>query len=213
MSENSWEGIRIIDISPPISDKIAVFPGDVSFQRDVSMDVAQGDHLTLSSIRSTLHVGAHTDAPNHYSPDGSGIYSRSLNLYIGPCAVIEVARCEDGKIGMDYLPEELPAPRILFKTGSFPDSQNWNHDFWFFCPQLVTNFAHRGGILLGIDTPSIDSSDSKSLPAHKAVSEHDLAILEGIILDQVDPGVYNLIALPLPLVDADASPVRAILIP
>tara|TARA_Y100000589_G_C27175721_1_gene638667 strand:+ start:1103 stop:1744 length:642 start_codon:yes stop_codon:yes gene_type:complete len=213
MFENVWEGLRIIDISPPINEKTAVFPGDVPYQRDISMDSTKGDHMTLSSVTSTLHLGAHTDAPNHYSPDGSGIDTRSLNLYIGPCAVIKVERSENGKIGLDHLPDELPAPRILFKTGSFPDSENWNDDFWFFCPELVENFAHRGGILLGIDTPSIDPSDSKELPAHKAISENDLAILEGIVLDKVDPGLYNLIALPLPLVDADASPVRAVLIP
>ena len=213
MSDSFWEGLRIIDISPPISEETAVFPGDVSYKRDVSLDITKGDHLTLSSISTTLHLGAHVDAPNHYSMNGSGINNRSLNLYIGPCAVIQVESCEGGKIGPEHLPDELPAPRILFKTGSFPDPNNWNDDFWFFCPKLVEKFAHRGGVLLGIDTPSIDSSDSKELSSHKMVSENDLAILEGVVLDHVDPGRYNLIALPLSLVDADASPVRAILIP
>ena len=197
MSDSFWEGLRIIDISPPISEETAVFPGDVSYQRDISLDIAKGDHLTLSSISTTLHLGAHVDAPNHYSMNGSGINNRSLNLYIGP----------------EHLPDELPAPRILFKTGSFPDPNNWNDDFWFFCPKLVEKFAHRGGVLLGIDTPSIDSFDSKELSSHKVVSENDLAILEGVVLDRVDPGHYNLIALPLALVHADASPVRAVLIP
>ena len=213
MSHNSWEGLRIIDISPPINEQTAVFPGDISYRRNISLDVTNGDHLTLSSITTTLHVGAHADAPNHYSKTGSGIHNRSLNLYVGPCAVIEVEKCEDGKIGLEHLPDELPAPRILFKTGSFPDSSNWNSDFWFFCPKLIEKFAHKGGILIGIDTPSIDSSDSKDLPSHQVVSENDLAILEGVVLDHVKSGLYKLIALPLALVDADASPVRAVLIP
>ena len=143
MSDSFWEGLRIIDISPPISEETAVFPGDVSYQRDISLDIAKGDHLTLSSISTTLHLGAHVDAPNHYSMNGSGIHNRSLNLYIGPCAVIQVESCEGGKIGPEHLPDELPAPRILFKTGSFPDPNNWNDDFWFFCPKLVEKFAHR----------------------------------------------------------------------
>lgn len=213
MSELKLEGVRIIDISPPIDSRIAVFPGDVEFCRDVSMDIKQGDHLTLSSIKTTLHLGAHADAPNHYSIKGSGIHARSLNLYLGPCTVIEFDCSKGMQIGVEILPDELPTPRLLFKTGSFPDPRVWTDSFSFFSAELVRTFAHRGGILLGIDTPSIDASDSKTLPAHFAVSENDLAVLEGLILSNVVPGNYNLIALPLALIDADASPVRAVLIP
>lgn len=207
------EGIRIIDISPSISDNMAVFPGDVQYQREVSMDMQLGDHLTLSSITTTLHLGAHADAPNHYAVNGSGIHSRNLNLYMGPCTVIDFDCSRGMQINLEELPEELPTPRILFKTGSFPDPNIWTDEFSFFSDEFVTKFAHRGGVLLGIDTPSIDAADSKDLPAHSAVSQNDLAVLEGLVLGHVEPGNYNLIALPLRLVGADASPVRAVLLP
>ena len=172
-----------------------------------------GDHLTLSSITTTLHLGAHADAPNHYEVHGSGIHSRSLNLYVGPCTVIDFDCSRGMQINIEELPEDLPTPRILFKTESFPDPNMWTDEFSYFSAEFITKFAHRGGVLLGIDTPSIDAADSKDLPAHNAVSQHDLAVLEGLVLNHVEPGNYNLIALPLRLAGADASPVRAVLLP
>ena len=85
----------MIDISPLVSPSIAVWPGDVAFSRDVALDMNNGDNLTLSAITSTLHLGAHTDAPNHYAADGEGISSRPLERYYGPAQVIE-ARVERG---------------------------------------------------------------------------------------------------------------------
>ena len=102
-------------------------------------------------------------------------------------------------------------PRVLFATGTYPDPQNWNSDFAALSVELIDFLHHRGVITVGIDTPSVDLFDSKDLPAHKAMLRHDMAILEGLVLKDVPEGIYELIALPLPLVGFDASPVRAIL--
>ena len=106
----------------------------------------------------------------------------------------------------------IAAPRVLFRTGSYPDPTHFNADFCSLSPALIEKLAGEGVRLVGIDTPSIDPADSKDLPSHAMVAAHDLAILEGIVLDHVDDGVYTLVALPLRLEGADASPVRAILL-
>ena len=203
---------RLIDISPMIDSSIDVWPGDVSFDLARSLDMNAGDHMTLSSIRSTLHVGAHTDAPSHYSLEGQDIASRLLELYIGPCQVFaaEVAR---GERIMPHHVHDLPieTPRILFRTNTFPDHRNWNTDFASLSPELVDLLAGMGVRLVGIDTPSVDPFDSKLLEAHQALARHDMANLEGLDLNGVDPGQYELIALPLRIRGGDASPVRAIL--
>ena len=202
----------MIDISPPISPSIAVWPGDVPFSRDVALDMKGGDNLTLSALTSTLHLGAHTDAPNHYVADGEGIASRPLERYYGPAQVIE-ARVERGaRILPSDLMAPVTAPRVLLKTGTYPDPNHFNEDFAALSPELVDYLASRGVKLVGIDTPSVDLFADKALVSHNAIARHDLAILEGIVLSHVEPGHFTLIALPLSLVGCDASPVRAVLV-
>ena len=203
---------RLIDISPTLSERIAVWPGDVAFSRTISAAFAAGDHLDLSSIRSTVHVGAHTDAPSHYRAEGAGISDRSLERYYGPCQVVSVTVGRGQRILPEHLNTAIDTPRVLFHTGTFPDPETFNRDFAALSPELIGHLADRGVELVGIDTPSIDPCDSKALESHNAVADRDMAILEGIVLDHVEPGHYLLIALPLKIEGADASPVRAALI-
>lgn len=204
--------MRIWDITPPVHSGLAVFPGDVEYSRHVSMAFPK-DHLGLSSITTTLHLGAHADASNHYHKDGKGIDQRPLERYLGPCQVVEVKIARGERILPAHLKgTKIEAPRVLFKTGSFPNPDSWSGDFNSLSPELIQLLADQGVQLVGIDTPSVDPADSKGLESHQALYQRDVAVLEGIILDQVSPGLYTLVALPLRLKDADASPVRAILL-
>lgn len=203
----------LIDITPEVCSKLGVFPGDRPFSLHTSMDFSKGDHLKLSSIETTLHLGAHADAPNHYHKDGVGISERSLNPYLGKCQVVDIDIKRGERISSQHFDmNSLTEKRILFKTGSFPDSQKWNSDFAALDPELIRELGERGVILIGIDTPSIDLENSKSLESHNEVFRQDMAILEGLVLSSVEAGVYNLLALPLKLKDADAAPVRAVLL-
>lgn len=204
--------MKIIDISPRVSPSIAVWPGDVPFSRDVALDMNAGDNLTLSAMTATLHLGAHTDAPSHYTAAGGDIASRSLERYYGPAQVIEVDVARGARITPDDLKSPVTAPRVLLKTGTFPDPDDFNEDFAALSPELVDHLNDRGVILIGIDTPSVDLFSDKALLSHNAIARHDLAILEGVVLGHVQPGPFTLIALPLPLVGCDASPVRAALV-
>ncbi len=203
---------RLIDISPLISDRIGVFPGDVPYRRDVSLRIADGANIDLSALHSTLHVGAHADAPNHYIAGGAPIAARPLDLYYGPCQVVRVQAARGVRIQPGDLGVEIEAPRVLFQTATFPDPNTFNEDFASLSPALIDWLAERGVRLVGIDTPSIDPCHDPVLESHQAVARHDMAILEGLVLAHVDPGLYTLVALPLRLEGADASPVRAALI-
>lgn len=176
------------------------------------MDINKGDNLTLSYIKSTVHLGAHTDAPNHYHAKGTSIEKRNLDLYIGKAQVIQVNLPQGSRIRSEHLKTKIQAPRILFKTLSFPDPNHWNSDFVSLSPELIDFLATQQVRLIGIDTPSVDPADDKELLSHNQIFQQDMAILEGIILDEVDPGIYELIALPLKIQGADATPVRAILL-
>lgn len=201
------------DISPRITKDIGVFPGDVKFVREVSLDFEKGHHLLLSSIHSTLHLGAHADGPNHYQPGETGIGERDLEFYMGRAQVIHARVARGERILPKHIDEtRILAPRVLFYTGTFPDPDRWNSDFAALSPELVDLLAIQGVKLVGIDTPSVDPEASKILESHTRIAHHGLAILEGLVLENVPEGIYTLIALPLPLTGADASPVRAVLL-
>ncbi len=201
----------IYDVTPSVSADLDVWPGDTPPTREVLLDMARGDNLTLSTLHATVHLGAHADAPSHYGLDAAPIEQRSLDPYLGPCQVVRVAARRGHRIEPQEIASPIRAERVLLATGTFPDPTRWNEDFAALSPALVDHLHEQGAVLIGIDTPSVDLFDSKDLPAHRRFLAHDMAILEGLVLSEVPEGVYELIALPLPLVGFDASPVRAIL--
>ena len=205
---------KIFDITPLVSDQMPVYPGDTPFSRKVLLDVEAGANITLSSITTTVHLGAHADAPNHYVSGGADIASRALDFYYGPCQVISVQVGAYERVLPRHLnSESIQSPRVLFRTGTFSfNDKTWNSKYASLSPELIHYLADQGVKLVGIDTPSIDLDDDKALLSHAAVAARDLAILEGLELSQINPGIYTLIALPLKLSGADASPVRAALL-
>jgi arylformamidase len=210
----------VLDISPVLSERIAVWPGDTAFRRTPVSEPgsaagsAPGWELLVSSIHTTLHVGAHADAPNHFEPGQVGIDRVPLHAYRGPCEVVVVEAPRGGVIEPSHLGRAARAPRLLFRTGSFPNPDRFDADFVAFAPELIEWLLAAGVILIGIDTPSVDPFASKTLPSHHATRRGPgMAILEGLDLSGVSPGLYELVALPLRLEGADASPVRATLWP
>jgi arylformamidase len=171
----------------------------------------RGDNITLSSLETTVHCGAHADAPSHYGANAPAIHERSLDYYLGRCQVIRVRAAQGACITPELLTVPIAAERVLFATGTYPNPEQFNNDFAALSPELVEMLHAQGVRLIGVDTPSVDPFPSKDLPAHHAFLKHDMAILEGLNLKDVPPGIYELIALPLRLVGFDASPVRAIL--
>ncbi len=203
----------IYDITPPITESLAVWPGDTAPTREVLCDIAKGANITLSTLRATVHLGAHADGPNHYGAGAPAIHERSLNYYLGPCQVVRLAASKGKSIKPDQIAVAIRAPRVLLATGTYLNSSRFQEDFAALSPELVDWLHDRGVITVGVDTPSVDLFSSKDLPVHHAFLRNDMAILEGLVLGDVPEGHYELIALPLPLVGFDGSPVRAVLRP
>ena len=202
----------LIDISPMISPKTAVWPGDTPFSQRFLCRIEDGANIDLSTINTTVHLGAHCDAPSHYREGLPSIEERSLNLYYGPCQVMTVEVPLGHRIYPADLPASLTAPRLLLHTKSFPDPNHFNEDFNALSPELIA-FAHEQGVqLIGLDTPSVDPFSSKTLESHQAIADRDMAVLEGVVLLGVADGLYTLMAFPLKIQGADASPVRAVLL-
>jgi arylformamidase len=199
------------DISPTISAELPVWPGDTRFAASATWQIGDGCPVHVSRMTMTTHLGAHTDAPSHYDPAGASIEAVGLQPYIGPCRVIHcigVRTVEPAHIApaLDGTP-----PRVLLRTYERSPQGAWDNTFPVISPAAIDLMAAKGVLLVGTDAASLDPQDSKTLDAHHAVRAHRMAILEGVVLDDVAPGDYELIALPLKLAGMDASPVRAIL--
>ncbi len=207
--------MRIHDISRPVGPGIPVWPGDTPYAFEMVAKIAEGSSVNVGSVRMSVHTGAHTDAPLHFEDGAADIASVPLEKYLGPCVVATVAPSKRG-----ILPSALPAdlgpmlrshPRLLLRTYQ-QRPEAFDEGLAHATPELADWLADHGVVLLGVDTDSMDAFESKDLPAHKRLLHHGIAILEGVDLSRVAPGPYELVALPLCLVGADASPVRAVLL-
>lgn len=200
------------DISPPVDPATPVWPGDTPVTVERVWRMEAGSPVNVARLTLSPHTGAHTDAPLHYDADGAPIGAVPLDAYLGPCRVIHcigaspVVTPDAVAAALDGVP-----PRVLLRTYAHAPVAQWDPDFCAVAPDTIDLLAERGVKLIGIDTPSLDPQESKTMDAHRRIRAHRMAILEGIVLDAVPAGDYELIALPLKLATLDASPVRAVL--
>ena len=203
---------RLWDISQSLRTGLPVWPGDTPYTHGRRWTEGDASPVTVSFFTTSVHAGAHADAPLHYSATGESAAEVSLDAYLGPCRVVD-ARGETPAISAAFVERNVidPPQRVLFRTyESFPHVA-WRSDFTTIDADAIQALAALGVRLVGLDSPSLDPQDSKTMDAHHAVLAGDMRVLEGLVLDEVPAGDYELIALPLKLQGLDASPVRAVL--
>ncbi len=202
----------IIDISQSLSNLIKGFPVDTQYSETFVARIGDATPVNVSKITLSAHCGTHADAPYHYNDLGERIGAMSLEPFIGSARVID-ARADTQFV----LPEDIKSqlqgapPRVLLRLHDKPDPNQWNPNFRALSADVISLLNDHGVKLIGVDTPSIDHETSKDLPAHMAVNKFDMRILENLVLSHVEPGDYELVALPLKFENLDGSPVRAIL--
>lgn len=202
---------RLWDISPPLSPATPAFPGDTPYQQRWAAEIGPGCPVNVSAITLSPHLGSHADAPLHYARGAAAIGALDLDPFLGPCRVIHAI----GKgplitpAHLEHAAGNLP-PRVLVRTCEKAPLA-WSANFSAFAPETIAWLSSLGVKLVGIDSQSVDPADSKTLDSHMQLLAHDLRVLENLVLDEVAAGDYELIALPLKLTTACASPVRAVL--
>ncbi|MBL8317089.1 MAG: arylformamidase [Burkholderiaceae bacterium] len=203
---------RLWDISPPVHAGSPVFPGDTPYRQRWAATIAPGCPVNVSALELSPHVGAHADAPLHYDPAGAAIGALELEPYLGACRVIHAIGCGP-LVEPRHLAHALTGlpPRVLVRTYAHAPLDRFDTALSAYAVETIEQLAARGVCLVGIDTASIDPAASKVLPSHQAIRRLGLRVLENLWLDDVPEGDYELIALPLRLTTADASPVRAVL--
>jgi arylformamidase len=202
---------RLWDISPPLGPDTPVFPGDQGYAQRWTATLGPDSAANVSALTLSPHLGAHADAPLHYADGAPAIGELDLAPFLGLCRVVHTLDC-----GPLIRPEHLAhavaglPPRLLVRTCRRA-ATTWTDHFTAFAPETIEWLAGQGVRLIGLDTPSVDPADSTALDSHQRLLRLDLRVLENLVLDEVPAGDYELIALPLRLMHAEASPVRAVL--
>jgi arylformamidase len=204
---------KIFDITRTLNSALASWPGDTPFSAQVMVTMAEGAAINLTTLTMSSHLGTHVDAPYHFIDDDLTMEKVSLEAYIGSATVVTVQR-EVGPL-MPYDFPDLDWSKVerllVHSVASAKPADQFPTQFVYPAPDLADFMAEHGIVLFGSDAPSMDDMDSKTLPGHKALRRHRIAILEGLLLTDVPDGTYELIALPLKIEGGDGSPVRAIL--
>lgn len=219
----------MIDISQPVGTRTAVWPGDRAIEVGWTMRRARGDSVNVAALEMSVHAGTHIDGPYHFDDNASRPAELPLDAYIGPAIVVDARDCDPlddrlldrirtiatGSRAESAANDDafLAGARILFRTRGTIDETEFPATFAALDPGFAERLARAGVRLVGTDAPSVDPVDSKTLDAHRTLAAGSVAILENAVLQDVPPGRYTLVALPLKLVDTDSSPVRAVLLP
>lgn len=203
---------RLWDISQALDPATPVWPGTAPLAVERIAEISDTCPVNVSAMTVGLHTGSHADAPLHYRPDGAASADCSLEPYIGRCVVIDVRHARGSVTTADF-DESLVerAERVIFRTYERFPERHWDSGFTAIDAAVIDLLGGNGVVLVGTDAPSLDPETSKTLDAHQRVCAYDMRVLEGLVLNDIDAGEYELIALPLKLRAGDASPVRAIL--
>lgn len=208
--------MEIIDITQPLGVDTAVWPGDRPFELQWTLRRDRGDSVDVAAVTLSVHTGTHLDGPRHTGP-GPAVGELGLEAMIGPAVVVDARPHVAGapplvsETALDGL-DPATAPRVLLRTRDADDAGRFPSTFAALSPALCRRLAEEGFRLVGTDAPSVDPVDSKTLESHRILVEAGIPNLENLALSGVAPGRYNLVALPLRLVEADSSPVRAVLL-
>ncbi|MYL20342.1 arylformamidase [Halobacillus litoralis] len=200
-----------MDISMKLDTKTPPWPGDEPFKYEITYSMEETGSVNVGQFKGSCHIGTHVDAPFHYDSSGSRIADLPVDRFTGRAVVVHLDQPE--MIHKEHITDiDLTGvDKILFRTNSWPDRSDFPSAYTVVGSDLAGYLAEHGVDMIGVDTPSVDPETSKELPAHHSLCAHDLLILEGLVLDSVLPGTYELMAFPLKMAEADGSPVRAVL--
>jgi arylformamidase len=203
---------RLHDISQRLRPELPVWPGDGHFECTVTAAVAAGSSVTLHRLSMSTQSGTHAECSRHVRDDAVPLDGLELDAFVGDCELRDVSQARNRVTTADVL-DRLPArvERVLLRTFSQADWNRWPEGFTAIAPELIDALAARGCRLIGTDAPSVDPATCKALRSHHAAHRAGMAILEGLVLDALPEGRYELIALPLPIAGIEATPVRAVL--
>jgi arylformamidase len=211
--------MQIFDVSRALANDLAPWPGDTAFHFKLKWKMAEGATVNVGAVEMGVHNGTHADAPFHFAPGAGTIDQVPLETYLGEAVVVDLTQLfeanQSRQITITDLESSAPnlaaAPRLLLKTGVWRDSRHFPESIPVIAPDVPEWLGAQKVKLLGLDLPSVDPIEAKTLVNHHALAAAGIAIVESLDLSAVEAGTYHFSALPLRIQGGDAGPVRAIL--
>ncbi|MEB7724106.1 cyclase family protein [Mammaliicoccus fleurettii] len=197
-----------IDITQPLTNDIANWPGDEPFRFELSATKEETRSVNIGCISTSTHIGTHMDAPFHFDNDGIKIHEIDVNRLIGEATLVEVIG--EALITREILEGfDIKGTIIMIKTKSQAHADVFPDTVPVLTEEAIAYLSSIGIKVFGIDVPSVDDIDSKTLDNHHAFNRYDIINIENLLLEDVTQGYYDFIGLPLNIVGADGSPIRA----
>lgn len=201
------------DISIAVRQGTPEWPGDTPYSCRWTWAMSRGASVNVSAITTSPHVGTHADAPLHVHEGWPGAHELPLDAFHGPATVVDVSDVR-GAITIAGLHARAPlagVERLLLRTGRTIAGGEFPADWPALSEATARALVGLGLRLLGVDAPSVDERESKTLSVHRMLFSGNAYVLENLDLRRVPPGDYELIAFPQKLMGLDAAPVRAVL--
>lgn len=211
--------MQIFDVSRALANDLAPWPGDTPFHFVLKWKMAEGATVNVGAVQMGVHNGTHADAPFHFAPGAETIEQMPLETYLGDAVVVDLTRLFETDrtrkiaiVDLEPFSDALErAPRLLLKTGVWKDSSVFPESIPVIAADVPEWLRARKVKLIGLDLPSVDPIEAKTLGNHHALAAAGIAIVESLDLSAVEAGTYHFSALPLRISGGDAGPVRAIL--
>lgn len=204
--------MKLIDVSVPLDAKLPTYPGNTPFSLEATQRIARGASSNVSAIHMSAHAGTHVDAPRHFFDDGGGAETLPLDMLIGRAHVVEVTsrRIEADDLQRFDLHEDV---RVLIKTHNsrFWGDPAFHSDFVGVAESGARYLVDHGIKVVGVDYLSVEIYKAPGKPAHHILLGNGVIVIEGLNLRDVEPGIYDLFCLPLPVVGSDGAPARVVL--
>lgn len=202
----------LYDVSVAVGVGTPEWPGDAPFGCGWTTRIAEGASVNLSYVSGSPHVGTHADAPRHVHDAWATSEALPLAAFIGEALVLDVSALGTGPLPLaEDDPRLTGVERLLLRTGRTIADGRFPEEWPVLAAGTAAALAARGLRLLGVDAPSVDGRESKSLDVHRALFGGGAQVIENLDLRGVPEGRYELIAPPQRLVGLDAAPVRAVL--
>jgi arylformamidase len=209
--------MKIFDVTVPITNSMPVWPGDPRVNNQLVASLTNGNEANVTGMNMSAHTGTHIDAPRHFIEKGAAIEKLDLNTLLGEVEVIEIDSnlTQIRETDLKTLRPNGWKPRILFKTRNSSlrlfEKESFFNNFTALTADAAEYLVNQGVKLVGIDYLSIAPFD-KGVDTHIVLLRNNVIVIEGLNLSDIPAGIYDLVALPILLENADGAPARVLLI-
>jgi arylformamidase len=202
-----------VELSVPITERLPVWPGDPPLRNARTASLEEGDPANVTELRMSAHTGTHVDAPAHFLPDGCCVHELQLEALMGPARVLHLDDAPEVRAHTLQAASLREGERLLLRTRNSRHrwwEEPFREDFVGLSLDAARALAEARVACVGVDYLSVGGFHADGAAVHRALLEAGVTIIEGLALGGLEAGPVELLCLPLHLVGADGSPVRAL---